>query len=165
MTTTSPPPHPADERIHKALATANHWTRAALCTLARHGAALRRDDPDRAQHVLDTLAPWPPYKGGQFLFDLLEWEDFMLDGAPPPLLPLEQALTVIGLPLKWLRAAADRIRESHHDDAFTSRPASNSPFPQDLPPLQSGRYLYQDVVLGAWETSCRLNMSLTTPPA
>ena len=28
----------------------------------------------------------PYYKGGQFLFDLLEWEDFMLDGEPPPLL-------------------------------------------------------------------------------
>ena len=163
MTTTEPPPHLADEQVRKALAAANHWTRAALCTLARHGAALRRDDPDRARDVLDTLAPWPPYKGGQFLFDLLEWEDFMLDGEPPPLLPLEQALTAAGLPLKWLRAATNRGGNPHEDNASNSPPSSGSPAQQDLPPLQSSRYLYQDVILGARETSCRLRQSVHMP--
>ncbi|MFC9504847.1 hypothetical protein [Streptomyces sp. NPDC057002] len=151
--TTTPSPSPSDEQVRKVLTTANLWTRAALCTLARHGAALRRDDPARAGEVLGTLAPWPPYKGGQFLFDLMEWEDFMLDGDPPPLLPLEQALTTAGLPLKWLRAA-------------TGGPAGESggSTPQELPELESSRYLYADVVLGAWETSRRLRQSVSVSP-
>jgi len=39
---------------------------------------MRRDEPERARGLLEALGVWPLYKGGQFLFDLLEWEDFML---------------------------------------------------------------------------------------
>ncbi|MFD0394176.1 hypothetical protein ACFQ3Z_24905 [Streptomyces nogalater] len=46
--------------------------------------ALRRDTPERARLLLDTVRPWPLYKGGQFLFDLMEWEDLMVDGDPRP---------------------------------------------------------------------------------
>ncbi|MFF7315103.1 hypothetical protein [Streptomyces sp. NPDC008137] len=146
MTTTAPQPHPSDEQLTKALDTVNHWSRAALCTLARHGAALRRDHPERALHVLDTLAPWPPYKGGQFLFDLMEWEDFMLDGDPPPMLPLTQALDIAGRPLRWLRTAVAHIIST----SAGTRTPDDRPGPQDLPELVSSRYLYADLVLGTW---------------
>ncbi|WP_051866268.1 hypothetical protein [Streptomyces griseus] len=150
--TTPPSPHASDERVREVLDTANQWTRAALCTLARHGAALRRDDADRARHLLDTLAPWPPYKAGQFLFDLMEWEDFMLDGDPPPPLPLGEAIDTVGLPLTWLRTAAARV-----SDAFDGEwVAPAAPAAEDLPQLESGRYLYQDVTLGAWQACCLL---------
>ncbi|MFF3336317.1 hypothetical protein ACFYWX_43590 [Streptomyces sp. NPDC002888] len=150
--TTIPPPNASDERVRNVLDTANQWTRAALCTLARHGAALRRDDPDRARRLLDTLAPWPPYKAGQFLFDLMEWEDFMLDGDPPPPLPLGEALDAAGLPLTWLRTAAARVSDTF-DGAWVP---PTVPSAEDLPELESGRYLYQDVMLGAWQACCLL---------
>jgi hypothetical protein len=47
----------------------------------------RQDDPERASQLLQVLSPFPCYKAGQFLFDLLEWEDFMLDGPEPPIEP------------------------------------------------------------------------------
>ena len=54
--------------------------------MARRGVAIRQTTPRRARAILDALAPWPFYKGGQFLFDLMEWEDMMIDGEPPPVL-------------------------------------------------------------------------------
>ncbi|MFG2132918.1 hypothetical protein ACGFNV_34675 [Streptomyces sp. NPDC048751] len=149
--TTIPAPNSSDERVREVLDTAGQWTRTALCTLARHGAALRRDDPDRGRHLLDTLAPWPPYKAGQFLFDLMEWEDFMLDGDPPTPLPLDAALDAAGLPLAWLRAAAARVSDTFEGEWVPPTVTAT----EDLPQLESGRYLYQDVVLGAWQ-ACSL---------
>jgi hypothetical protein len=92
-----------DRAALSCLAAANDWMRAVLCTLARRGVLVRRTQPERAQALLDALAPWPPYKAGQFLFDLMEWEDFMTDGPPPPPLPLERAAAVLDLPVRWLR--------------------------------------------------------------
>ena len=92
-----------DRAALSCLAAANDWMRAALCTLARRGVLVRRTQPERAQALLEGLAPWPPYKAGQFLFDLMEWEDFMTDGPPPRLLPLERAAAVLDLPARWLR--------------------------------------------------------------
>ncbi len=66
----------------------NDWLRAVLCTLARRGVAFRQAHPARAQRILEILSRLPMYKGGQFLFDLMEWEDFMLDGPPPPVVPI-----------------------------------------------------------------------------
>jgi hypothetical protein len=76
-----------DRLLLASLARGGEWLRALLCTLARRGVALRTASPARARALLDALAPLPLYKGGQFLFDLLEWEDFMLDGPEPPILP------------------------------------------------------------------------------
>jgi len=73
----------------------NARLRAALCTVARHGVAMRRDEPERARGLLEALGVWPLYKGGQFLFDLLEWEDFMLDGDTPPLVATREELDFI----------------------------------------------------------------------
>ncbi|NUS66147.1 MAG: hypothetical protein HOQ46_21175 [Saccharothrix sp.] len=87
----------------------NARLREVLCTLARRGVAIRQDDPRRARQILDALAPWPFYKGGQFLFDLLEWEDFMIDGEPPPILSRATFGALLDLPVSWVDAAFTAI--------------------------------------------------------
>jgi hypothetical protein len=177
------------------LTRANSHLRACLCTLARHGVGLRQREPERAQALLTALAPWPPYKGGQFLFDLMEWEDFMVDGDPPPLVPADRILAQVGLPLRWMAASANattpglvralpvqntaaaldlpirwfaataRAALAGAVDDLTgllprpsSSPATETALPgeaeppadgEELPPLEAGFYLYQDVALGA----------------
>ncbi|MFI1367280.1 hypothetical protein [Streptomyces griseochromogenes] len=113
MTTTPPPadatvPGPLTSTDHRAFAFlggTNSCLRQCLCTLARHGVALRRREPERARVLLDTVRPWPLYKGGQFLFDLMEWEDLMIDGEPPPLMSRERIVSACVLPVQWLAAA------------------------------------------------------------
>ncbi|MEU4449183.1 hypothetical protein AB0K14_28465 [Actinosynnema sp. NPDC050801] len=83
--------------------------RGVLCTLARRGVAVRRDDPRRARQILDALAPWPFYKGGQFLFDLLEWEDFMIDGEPPPVVSRAELVALLDLPMRWVDTAVAAV--------------------------------------------------------
>ena len=78
---------PEDVRVLRMVQGGTQWLRAVLCTLARRGVAFRQEHPDRARQILESLSASPLYKGGQFLFDLLEWEDFMIDGAPPKILP------------------------------------------------------------------------------
>ncbi|MFF5858997.1 hypothetical protein ACFY8B_25785 [Streptomyces sp. NPDC012751] len=113
-TTTMPPPAgpaadgpltPTDHRSFAFLGQVNGHLRQYLCTLARHGVAVRRGEPERARALLDAVRPWPLYKGGQFLFDLMEWEDLMTDGAPPPLLPTERIVSASLLPVRWLADA------------------------------------------------------------
>ena len=64
---------PADLLLLATLRRHDQALRAVLCTLARHGVALRRDAPGRSAAWLDALSVHPVFKGGQFLFDLLEW--------------------------------------------------------------------------------------------
>ncbi|MFH9661722.1 hypothetical protein ACH4NF_26945 [Streptomyces sp. NPDC017248] len=206
MTTTMPPPPPAgpagtgpltatDLRAFAFLGHVNSSLRRSLCTLARHGVALRRDAPDRARLLLDTVRPWPLYKGGQFLFDLMEWEDLMVDGDPPPVLPTERIVSACTLPVQLLAAAteeasaatgavpgqrtaaafdlplrllagtarttllgaaqdltdllgtpAHRTGPDGDDPEDTTAAESTDP---ELPPLEAGFYLYEDIALGA----------------
>jgi hypothetical protein len=113
-TTTTPPPAdptttgpltPTDHRAFAFLGQVNGCLRQCLCTLARHGVALRGREPARARVLLDTIRPWPLYKGGQFLFDLMEWEDLMVDAAPPPPMPAERIISACSLPVQCLAAA------------------------------------------------------------
>ena len=137
---------PADLKLIAALQQHNAALRVVLCTLARRGAALRRDEPSRAQDWIDTLGPHPYYKGGQFLFDLLEWEDFMLDGEPPPLLDdvaLAAVLNQYAQMLRALGAAITKVSVGAVPPPTTT--ASRGP---TLPPLNGSLYLYPDVVLG-----------------
>ncbi len=137
----------ADLRLLDVIRGHDRGLRTVLCTLARHGVALRRDQPQRATTWLDELAPHPMFKGGQFLFDLLEWEDFMLDGDAPPVLGanavrltldrLAAALRVVGAGLEGIPIAPVTIDLAGADSA------------EDLPALEAGFYLYHDVVLGA----------------
>ncbi len=96
---------PDDRELLEEVAGGNAWLRSVLCTLARRGTRIRREQPERASALLDALAAWPWFKAGQFLFDLMEWEDFMVDGPAPPELP--SALDAVA----WERLAR-RLRES-----------------------------------------------------
>lgn len=104
--------------------------RSSACLLARMGVYWRRRDPDRCARWLEILETHPFYKLGQVMFDLLEWEDYMLDGEPPAIEP-ELVRSLVN---RMLRQAGYRI------DAFSP--------PTDLPALETGFYLYRDVVLG-----------------
>ncbi|MFF9085976.1 hypothetical protein ACF1BE_06100 [Streptomyces sp. NPDC014991] len=205
-TTTGPPADPTvtgpltptDHGAFAFLGQVNSSLRQCLCTLARHGVALRRDTPERARLLLDTVRPWPCYKGGQFLFDLMEWEDLMVDGEPPPVLPVERIVSAATFPVQWLAAATSQApaaaravpgqrtaaaldlplrllattartaflgaaqdltdllgtptpRTATEDDTedTTAPPhSSTQPTAPELPPLEAGFYLYEDIVLG-----------------
>ncbi|MFF1283969.1 hypothetical protein ACFVY4_24910 [Streptomyces sp. NPDC058299] len=205
MTPTAPPRPPAgptatgpltptDHRAFAFLGQVNSSLRQCLCTLARHGVALRRDTPERARLLLDMVRPWPLYKGGQFLFDLMEWEDLMVDGEPPPVLPTERIVSAASFPVQWLAAATSEApaatravpgqrtaaaldlplrllattartaflgaaqdltdllgtptpRTGAQDDTEPG-PAPAQPPAPELPPLEAGFYLYEDIILG-----------------
>ena len=104
--------------------------RAGLSTLARLGVVLRRADPDRAEALIAAFEAHPFYKAGQTVFDLLEWEDFMLDGAPAAASP-EQLHAVLA-PLA----------------ARVGLPVPPLPDLSALPPLEAGFYLFRDVAIG-----------------
>jgi hypothetical protein len=149
---TSPPAaaplQPEDLALLESLRQGGEWLRAVLCTLARRGRAFRNAEPERARALLNALSVYPWYKGGQFLFDLMEWEDFMLDGPPPPVLPT----TLDAAALSRLAASLHRLK-AHLDGgaADAELPAVSGPLPSadtELPPVQPGMYLYEDVVLG-----------------
>ncbi|WP_024804522.1 hypothetical protein [Nocardia sp. BMG51109] len=93
------PDRRGDDDLIALLGESNDWLRGFLCTLARRGAGFRRRHPARAARLIDTVSRWPVVKGGQFLFDLMEWEDFMIDGSPPPI--TSSALTGAS----WVRIA------------------------------------------------------------
>ncbi len=78
--------NPADVRLIEYIQQATRGARMLLCTLARRGKALERDQPQRAAFLLAAVRPHPLYKGGRLAFDMLELEDLMLDA--PPLGPL-----------------------------------------------------------------------------
>jgi len=121
---------PQDEQIIAALAARSSDLRAVLCTLARVGVAWRRREPERARAWLARLETHPFYKGGQVLFDLLEWEDFMLDGESPEPDP-QQVFALVGRIAEWF-----------------GLPPPPPVTLGGLPPLEGGFYLYRDVLLG-----------------
>jgi hypothetical protein len=139
---------PDETAALQALARGNEWLRAVLCTLARRGVAYRQADARRAQAILSILSPFPYYKAGQFLFDLMEWEDFMLDGPPPPILGTVmdwRAIQNLGAWLQELQSYLDGNVPAPTLPGFLVQGQGSS---ENLPPLEPGYYLYQDVVLG-----------------
>ncbi|NJN05799.1 MAG: hypothetical protein HC814_04710 [Rhodobacteraceae bacterium] len=108
----------------------NDGLRGVACTLARLGVGFRRTFPERAARWIEILEPHPFYKLGQVMFDLLEWEDFMLDGE---------------VALAEPQAVADLVNKIVAQAGIEVEPVA---FPSDLPPLEMGFYLYRDVVLG-----------------
>jgi hypothetical protein len=142
-----------DAEVLDALAGGNGWLRAVLCTLARRGTSLRREEPERAARLLEALSPWPWFKGGQFLFDLLELEDFMVDGPAPPVLPTTLdavALQRITERLREFRALLDgAVGSMGQMPGGLLEEVSVVADAEVLPPLEPGLHLYRDVVLGA----------------
>jgi hypothetical protein len=120
--------------------------------------------------LLAAVAPWPWYKAGQFIFDLFEWEDFMLDGPAPPVLDGQvDAVTVqhlaglLRLAVAELDAAGAPSGNGAAGDGSASTRAAGSEAPlsgtgprrshftvpaDELPALEPGLHLYPDVVLG-----------------
>ncbi len=157
--------HPSDKVLFAQIDRATAGGRALLCTLARLGKALRRDQPARAEMLLLASQAHPLYKGGRLLFDLLELEDLMLEGPPPEPLDYE-ALT--GALRSTTGAFADLVRALVGFAAELSRsveaePAAAtpeleplptqveqepSPSWQDLPQLDASEYLYDWIALG-----------------
>jgi hypothetical protein len=143
-----------DHRLFDLIEAQNLSLRAVLCTLARHGVVFRQREPERARRWIDELSRHPLFKGGQFLFDLLEWDDFILDGEPPPLLDasiLSEALTQIASTLDLQIELAPRQQAAASDD------------PAEEPPvIQPGFNLYRDVVLGL--LSVARSVATSIPP-
>jgi hypothetical protein len=96
-------PHPDDRAQLEAIHRANAWVRGVACTLARRGVAFREADAMRSRALLDALSTWPAYRAGQLLFDLLELEDFMVDGEQP-------AVVAMALPPASLHRLAELLR-------------------------------------------------------
>jgi hypothetical protein len=138
---------PADLRLLDALRAHDRGLRALLCTIARHGAAMQQRSPQRAQRWLDELASHPLFKGGQFLFDLLEWEDFMLDGEPPPVVDQAAVRLALDRLAAGLRAAGAAIDPGGVADVAIDLGARGDA--DALPAPESGFYLFPCVVLGA----------------
>jgi hypothetical protein len=72
----------------------------------------------------------PFYKAGQTLFDLFEFEDFILDGDPAPV-DADMMLKVVRPLAAWLGLPAIAVPEL-----------------TELPDLEAGFYLFRDVVIG-----------------
>ena len=142
---------PEDLAVLEALQSGSLWLRAILSTLARRGVAFRRQDEKRAQRILEELAPSPLYKGGQFLFDLLELEDFMVDGTPAETIPTTlDATTLVRLAnlLNDVKRHLDGAVEPLTPEGLDIQLRVDAIAPEQLPALEAGFYLYQDVVLG-----------------
>lgn len=103
--------------------------RLGLATLARIGVRWRREQPDRCVGWIAMLETHPFYKAGQTLFDLFEFEDFMLD----------ETHSTSAEALGELLGRIARI---------LGLPAIQFRLPDDLPDLEMGFYLYRDTVLG-----------------
>ena len=104
--------------------------RDVACTIARLGVRWRRLEPERAAAWIEALETHPFYKLGQVMFDLLEWEDFMLD-EPSRLADPDR-----------LRATVNRVLAS------AGLQIEEVDILPELPTLEPGFYLYRDVVLG-----------------
>jgi len=138
---------PEDVAFLLSLQQSGEWLRAVLCTLARRGRGFREAQPQRARALLDALSVYPWYKGGQFLFDLMEWEDFMLMEPPPPIV----ATALDAAALRRITETLNQIRQ-HLDGASPEPPAPTAAvavaIPESLPELEASMFLYEDVVLG-----------------
>ena len=169
------PLRPQDHQLLARIAAGNGWLRSVLCTLARMGTGLRHEDPERAAAIVRELGPWPWFKAGQFLFDLLEWEDFMVDGPPPDPLPtvlqpeswrlledlLERVRGLLDAAQQASTGATEAAGAASRASASTGAPAAlplaavvaRFSSRADLPPLEPGLHLYRDVVLGVWASA------------
>lgn len=146
---------PEDKAILEAIERGSEWFRAVLCTLARRGVAFRQQHSERAKQILEALSTSPFYKSGQFLFDLMELEDFMLDETAPAVVPTAldaAALNRLAVLLNSIKAHLDGAVEQETPESSTLEVLSNVVVTEELPPLEASFYLYQDVILGLVQT-------------
>ena len=109
---------PADVPLIEHIQQATQGSCRLLCTLAKRGKALERDEPQRADLLLCAIRPHPLYKGGRLTFDMLELEDLMLDAPLIDLLDDLQLIELLGaadwrdLVRTLLRFGSDRVEYS-----------------------------------------------------
>ena len=142
---------PEDVGILMAIQRGNEWLRALLYTFARRGTALRKRYSERSFQLLQILSPHPFYKGGQFLFDLLEWEDFIVDGHLPNVTSATFDTETLAMLGGYLSQLHNYLNQNLPSNMAIPAPIDIHAFvtPEaDLPPIEPGFYLYQDVVLG-----------------
>ncbi len=155
MNAKSPPDeqdmHPEDKAILQSIRRGNDWLRAVLCTIARRGVVFRNTQPTRSKQILDILSTLPLYKAGQFLFDLMEWEDFMVNGPPPAPVPTTLDAKTFEKISTFLLSIKSHLDSSVDTDVLKDLEvniASISLEDEELPPMEPGFYLYQDVIIG-----------------
>jgi hypothetical protein len=94
-----------DEKLIEQIQRATEGASRLLCTLARRGKTMERDEPQRTALLLAAVRSHPLYKGGRLAFDMLEIEDIMLDASS--LDPMSTAEVV-----QVLRGRAHRLAEA-----------------------------------------------------
>lgn len=121
---------PSDRALLALVAGQDDVLRSGLSTLARLGVRVRRADPDRAETLVLQFETHPFYKAGQTLFDLFEFEDFMLDGDLAPA-DADNLVKIVQPLAAWMGLSG-----------------ISAPDLSDLPLLEAGFYLFRDVAIG-----------------
>jgi len=175
-----PPPLDLDRQLVDGIARATLRGRALLCALARRGKLVARDEPLRAGALLAASQASPLYKGARLLFDLLELDDLMLDGPPPPPLAgedlgasfgeLSAAFAAFARALEAIPLEPSPPAEPAADAPERERPAEPGP-ERELPEIDAADYLYDLVVLGVLQgmrrprSQAATERETTEPPA
>jgi hypothetical protein len=95
----------ADAKLIEQIQQATQGASRLLCTLARRGKMMERDEPQRAAFLLAAVRTHSLYKGGRLAFDMLEIEDIMLDGSSREPMSTPELIQVLG-------AGAHRLAET-----------------------------------------------------
>ena len=144
--------HLEAEDIAKLIAIqgSNQGLRSILCTLARRGIAFRQNHPERARAILRTLSTYPFYKGGQFLFDLMDWEDFILNEPLPEIVLTDLLETLPPSIYNFFNALENYLNPTTYENLIPPQlDEQNLRFSEIqiiLP--ENSFYLYEDIVLG-----------------
>ncbi len=101
--------NPADVQLIEQIGQATQGGSRLLCTLARRGKVLERDEPQRARFLLDGVRLHPLYKGGRLAFDMLEIEDLMLERPSPDSMSTGELIQVLSTDVSHLPEALRRM--------------------------------------------------------
>jgi hypothetical protein len=114
--------NPADAQLVAQIQQATHGGSRLLCTLARRGKALERDEPERAGFLLMAVRLHPLYKGGRLAFDMLEIEDLMLEDSTVDSINTVELTQVLKAGARNLVDVLRRIGSSAQDGAVAAEP-------------------------------------------
>jgi hypothetical protein len=118
---------PADVQLIEQIVQTTRGGSRLLCTLARRGKALERDEPQRAALLLDAVRFHPLYKGGRLTFDMLEIEDLMLDGSPADSMTTFELTQVLNAGVHNLVDALRRMGSGPHAVAKPAETVGGEP--------------------------------------
>lgn len=110
-----------DVRLIAQIREATDGAARLLCTLARRGKALEREEPQRMAFLLTSVRTHPLYKGGRLAFDMLEIEDLILDGSTLAPMSTREIIQVLNAGAHRFGATLIRM-ESRTVDAAAAAP-------------------------------------------